>query len=204
MNLFLVIALLLIGLSSAFSPPSARKLLPTLSLNVASTSIPDDSTAQLEHPIIERGWRIDGWEGCSRTPEAAEEQLGLEVARTDKYFDDNVFAPYYGKELQLKTFQVLERTKFNTFMQILVKLNKPRFTFGRGYYFEHILWMKPPYALPGFVDEDSLIVWGPQADPGGYGSLVVESIEGDIMTIKYRSKARGLLRMTLQLPTPDE
>lgn len=201
MNHFNYTFFLLIGCSSAFTPSK----LPNLFLSgtfrsVASTTVPDDSIAQLENPVIENGWRTDGWEDCGRTPNAAEAQLNLQVARTSKYFDNNAFAPYYGKELHQKTFDVLERTWFNTLMQVMVALNKPHFTFGYGYYFEHILWLKPPYAIPGFVNETSLVVWGPQADPGGYGSLVVESIEEDVMTIVYRSKARGLLRMTLELP----
>lgn len=195
---------LLLGSSSAFAP---SRMLPTSFASttfrsVATTGVPDDTTTGPENPVIEKGWRIDGWEDCGRTPNAAEAQLGLKVARADKYFDKNVFTPYYGKKLQLKTFDVLERTPFNTLMQAMVALNKPHFIFGFGYYFEHILWLNPPYAIPGYVDGKSLIVWGPQADPGGYGSLTVDSIEGDIMTIMYRSKARGLLRMTLELPAP--
>lgn len=107
------------------------------------------------------------------------------------------------KKLHLKTFDVLERTSFNTLMEVMVFLNKPRFTFGKGWYQEEILFLNPLYAVAGWVNETLCIVWGPQADPGGYGSLTVKSIVGDIMTIMYRSKARGLLKMTLQFPAPD-
>ena len=137
------------------------------------------------------------------TPDAAEAQLGLQVARIDTYFANNVFTPYNGKEFHLKTFDILERTWFNTLMELMVFLNKPRYTFGIGWYEEQILSLNPPYAIAGWVNETSCIVWGPQADPGGYGSLTVKHVEEDVMTILYRSKARGVLEITLQLPALD-
>jgi hypothetical protein len=197
--------LLLVGFCSALQSPTRRILLGAriaersrrCCLKLACSAEPGG----LKDPVIENGWRVDCCPGlpepCNMTPDAAEEQLGVKVARTNKYFETNVFAQLYGKsKLHVTTFQVVERTWFNTLMQILVCLDKPKFTFGVGWYEEEILTTNPQYAVAGWVNETTCIVWGPQADPGGYGLMAIESIEGDVWTATYRSIARGRLIMT--------
>mmetsp|Transcript_15797 Transcript_15797/g.28727 ORF Transcript_15797/g.28727 Transcript_15797/m.28727 type:complete len:175 (-) Transcript_15797:577-1101(-) len=161
------------------------------------------SDVVLEDALIRDGWRVDGALNCSTTPEAAEKQLGITVVRTNEFQDKNFLTDYWERSFQLVDFNVVNRTKFNTMMQILVFFDKPKFTFGRGWYKEHILFKELPYVIAGCTSYYELVIWGPEGDPGGFGLLTIdpEKTTDKMLWMTYRSKARGLLRISLILPS---
>jgi hypothetical protein len=161
------------------------------------------SDVVLEDALIRDGWRVDGALNCSTTPEAAEKQLGITVVRTNEFQDKNFLTDYWESPLKLDEFNVVKRTWFNTFMQFQVLLHKPFFTFGRGWYKEEIGDKKPPYVIAGCTSYYELVIWGPEGDPGGFGLLTIdpEKTTDKMLWMTYRSKARGLLRISLILPS---
>ena len=54
------------------------------------------NTPKPNDPVVVRGWRADGFVGMARTPEKAEETLGVKVAPDDDLFNANDWQKYYG------------------------------------------------------------------------------------------------------------
>ena len=48
------------------------------------------------NPIVEEGWRVDGYCGIGRTPNKAEKKLDVTVAPNNVLYNDNDFKKYYG------------------------------------------------------------------------------------------------------------
>ena len=48
------------------------------------------------NPIVEEGWRVDGYCGIGRTPNKAEKKLDVTVAPNNVLYNDNDFKNYYG------------------------------------------------------------------------------------------------------------
>ena len=48
------------------------------------------------NPIVEEGWRVDGYCGIGRTPNKAEKKLDVTIAPNNVLYNDNDFKNYYG------------------------------------------------------------------------------------------------------------
>ena len=66
------------------------------SLTVKGGSKPPSAKADPNNPIVEKGWRVDGYCGIGRTPTKAERVLDVEVAPNNDLYYANDFKKYYG------------------------------------------------------------------------------------------------------------
>eukprot|EP00320_Phaeocystis_rex_P014425 CAMPEP_0119078154 /NCGR_PEP_ID=MMETSP1178-20130426/98713_1 /TAXON_ID=33656 /ORGANISM="unid sp, Strain CCMP2000" /LENGTH=186 /DNA_ID=CAMNT_0007060579 /DNA_START=76 /DNA_END=636 /DNA_ORIENTATION=- len=161
-----------------------------------------------DDPIVVHGWRADGYVGLDRTPEKAENALGVKVARNDDLFNANDFQKYYGRPFVLKSLESTDRvpTAWMLFMMGVIGAGnlfgqKALFTFGKGNYVEKNFLGSFPYATGGFLSKVDMVSYGEANGPLGssYGTLKLEPgcTRDSIISSGY-SKGRGHYKCTLE------